>query len=145
MNQILHFSYPVYQLGVSMTLPVRDRAATANLADAQVRKKMDALTLRKQEQTVRMQVLNAVDNLETARASLEQAQLAREFADKRFAAMQKEYDLGMIQPYFLLDSQTSFSAAENAVLEEELNYRRNLITLYQVTGRLLEERGVTVE
>jgi outer membrane protein len=145
LNQMFHFSFPVYQIGVTMNLPVRDRAASASLADAQIRKKMDSLTLRKQEQTVRMQVLNAIDNLETARASLEQAQLAREFADKRFAAEQKKYELGMSQPYFLLDAQTAFSAAENAVLAEEINYRRNLIDLYRVTGRLLEERGVTAE
>jgi outer membrane protein len=145
LSQMFHFSFPVYQVGVSMSLPVRDRAATATLADAQVRKKMDSLTLRKQEQAVRMQVLNAIDNLETARASLEQAQLAREFADKRFAAEQKKYELGMSQPYFLLQAQTSLSDAENAVLSEQINYRRNLIILYQVTGRLLEERGVTTD
>ncbi len=145
LNQIFHFGYPIYQVGISMSLPVRDRAAAANLANAQVRKKMDALALRKQEQTVRMQVLNAIDNLETARASLEQARLAREFADKRFAAEQKRYELGLIQPYFLLDAQTSVSAAENAVLGEEISYRLNLLNLYRVTGRLLEERGVRVD
>ena len=145
MNQMFHFSYPVYQVGIAMSLPVRDRAGTASLADAQVRKKMDSLVLRKQEQTLRLQVLNAIDNLETARASLDQAQLAREFAEKRFAAEQKKYELGMSQPYFLLEAQTSFSNAENAVLSEQINYRRNLISLYQVTGTLLDERGVKVE
>jgi outer membrane protein len=144
-GQMFRFGFPVYQMGVTMTLPIRDRVAAADVADALIKKRQDALALRKQQQTLRRQVLDAVDALETARATLEQARLACEFAGKRFAAEQKKYELGTTQLFFLLEAQTSLNSAENAVLEESINYRRNIINLNQLTGRLLDQRGIAVE
>ncbi|MBZ5585680.1 MAG: TolC family protein [Acidobacteriia bacterium] len=145
LSQMFHFGFPVYSYGLRLRFPVRDHAAAADLADALVRKKADALQLRKVEQNMRLQVLNAVDNLNAARASLDQAQQAREFAGKRFDAEQTKYELGINQIFFVLTAQTDLNVAENLVLNQSLNYRRNLIGLYQVTGQLLDERGIVVE
>jgi outer membrane protein len=144
LNQMLRFGSPVYTLGIRLSLPVHDHAGAADLADAQVRKRQDALQLRRLEQNLRHQTLDAVDNLVAARASLEQAEQARDFAQKRFEAEQKKYELGIELLYFVLSAQTDLNAAANAVLEQTINYRRNLISFYQVTGQLLEERGVTL-
>ena len=145
LSQMFGFGYPVYQVGLRVSLPIRGRAAAADLADTLVRKKQDALTLRKLEQSLRLQVLNAVENLDAARASLEQAQLAREYGEKRFATEQKKYELGITQLFFVLQAQTDFNVVENAVLEQSINYRRNLIILYQMTGQLLDQRGIVLE
>jgi outer membrane protein TolC len=144
-NQMFHFSFPVYSLGLQMKLPIRDHAAAADLADAGLRKKTDALSLRKLEQTLRLQVLNAVDDVEAARASLEQAQLARDYAGKRFESEQKKYDLGIRELFFVLQAQTDLNTAENNVLEQNITYRRNLVNLYSIMGQLLEERGITLD
>ena len=145
LSQVFHFRFPVYQFGLQMKLPIRDHAAAADLADAELRKKADALTLRKLEQNLRLQVLNAVDNVEAARASLEQAQLAREYAGKRFEAEQKKYELGIEQLFFVLQSQTDLNTTENNVLEQNINYRRNLVNLYSIMGQLLDERGIALD
>jgi outer membrane protein TolC len=145
LSQMFQFGYPVYSFGLRMRLPIRDHAAAADLADADLRKKADALTLRRLEQTLRRQVLDAVDNVEAARASLDQAQLARDYAGKRFESEQKKYDLGISQLFFLQQSQTDFNSAENNVLEQSINYRRNLVNLYSIMGQLLDERGITLD
>jgi outer membrane protein TolC len=145
LNQMFNFGFPVYSMGVRLRLPVRDRAGAADLADAQLRRKADALQVRKLEQNLRRQVLEAVENLEVARASLEQAQLARDFAEKRFTAEQKKYELQITQLYFVLTAQTALNSAENSVLEQTINYRRYLANYYQMTGQLLEQRGVVVQ
>jgi outer membrane protein TolC len=145
LNQMFHFRFPVYSFGLQMRLPIRDHAAAADLADAELKKKADALTLRKLEQNLRLQVVNAVDNVEAARASLEQAQLAREYAGKRFEAEQKKYELGIEQLFFVLQSQTDLNTTEYNVLEQNINYRRNLVNLYAIMGQLLDERGITLD
>jgi outer membrane protein TolC len=145
LNQMFHFSYPVYAFGLRMKLPIRDHAGTADLADAEIRKKSDALALRKLEQTLRRQVLDAVDNVEAARASLDQAQLARDYASKRFESEQKKYELGITQLFFVQQSQTDFNSTEFNVLEQNINYRRNLVNLYSIMGQLLDERGITLD
>jgi outer membrane protein TolC len=145
LSQMFQFKFPVYSFGLQMKLPIRDHAAAADLADAGIRKKTDALNLRKLEQTLRLQVLNAVDNVEAARASLEQAQLARDYAGKRFESEQKKYELGISYLFLLQQSQTDFNTTEFNVLEQNITYRRNLVNLYSIMGQLLDERGITLD
>ncbi|HEV3197575.1 MAG TPA: TolC family protein [Bryobacteraceae bacterium] len=145
LSQMFGFGFPVYSLGLRLRLPLRDRSSAADLADAEVRKRQDALQLRKLEQGLRLQVLNAVDDLEAVQASMKQSEVAREFAEKRFAAEQKKYELGVTQLFFVLDSQTQLNQAENDVLRQSITYRRSLINLYLMTGELLAERGITVD
>jgi len=94
------------------------------------------------EQGIRLQVANALDDLDTAQASLGAAEKTREFAERRLKTEQKKYELGVTQLFFLLDSQTRFSKAENDALRESVNYRRALINLYLVTGEVLSRYGV---
>ncbi len=145
LSQLFGFGFPVYSFGLRLNLPIRDRAAAANLSDAQIRKRQDALHLRKLEQNLRLQVLNAIDDLEAVQASMQQSEIARDFAQKRFAAEQKKYDLGVTQLFFVLDAQTQMNQAENDVLRQSINYRRSLINLYLMTGELLAERHVMLD
>jgi outer membrane protein len=145
LSQMFRFGSPVYSVGLKMRLPIRDRSAAADLADAGVKKKQDALNVRKLEQGIRRQTLDALDNLEAARASLENAQLAREYAGKRTEAEQKKYDLGITSLYLLLTAQSAQNAAESSVLDQLIAYRRNLLTYYVITGQLLQERGVALQ
>jgi outer membrane protein len=144
LSQLFGFGFPVYSFGLRLNLPIRDRAAAANLSDTQIRKRQDALQLRKLEQGLRLQVLNAIDDLEAIRASMEQAETARQFAEKRFAAEQKKYELGVTQLFFVLDAQTQLNQADNDVLRQNITYRRALINLYLMTGEILAERHVTL-
>ena len=78
-------------------------------------------------------------------ASMQQGEIAREFAEKRFEAEQKKYELGVTQLFFVLDAQTQLNQAENDLLRQSINYRRSLINLYLITGELLAERGVALD
>jgi outer membrane protein TolC len=145
MRQMFGFGFPAYSFGIRVRLPVRDRAGAADLAEARLRKQRDALTLRKMDQTLRRQVLDAVENLQSAQAGLEQATLARDFAERRFAAEQKKYELQLTELYFVLNAQSGLNAAEAEVLQQHINYRRNLLALMQLTGELLDDRGIILE
>jgi outer membrane protein TolC len=145
LGQMFGLGFPVYSFGLRLRLPLRDRSAGADLADAEIKKRQDALQLRKLEQGMRLQVLNAIDDLEAVQASMQQAEVAREFAEKRFTAEQKKYELGVTQLFFVLDAQTQLNLAENDVLRQSVNYRRSLITLHLMTGDLLAERGVELQ
>jgi outer membrane protein TolC len=90
-------------------------------------------------------VLNAIDDLEAVRASMQQAEVARGFAEQRFAAEQKKYELDVTQLFFVLDAQTQMNLAENDVLRQNITYRRALINLYLITGTLLSERHITLD
>ncbi len=141
-SQMWGFNYPVYGFGLVLRLPIKDRAAAANYADAAVAKRTDALQLRRQEQAARLEVLNAVSQVENSRASVELARIAADLALKRVEAEQKRYDLGTITLFFLLSAQTDLTTAQSELVNNSVQYRRNQLNLLQRLGTLLEERGI---
>ncbi len=144
-TQMFGFGYPTYGFGLTLRLPIKDRKASADLADAVVTKRLDALKLRSAQQNARLQVLQALSQVENSKASVQMAKVARDLAQKRVDADQKRYDLGTTTIFFLLASQNDLAAAESALVRESINYRRNILNLLQRTGELLEERGITVQ
>jgi len=145
LNQVFGFNFPTYGFALSLRLPIRDRAAVANLADAAVSKRLNSLRARQVEQQIRLEVLNAVNNVESSRARLKLAQLSVDFAQKRLDAEQKKYDLGVTTIFFLLDAQNRLAEAQSQLVTEASQYRRNLTNLLRVTGQLLRERNVVVD
>lgn len=138
------FDYPTYAIGFQLSLPMRNRAAIANYSDAMVQKKSTMLQIRNLEQTARLDVLNAINNLEASRESVRLAGMAREFAQKRLEAEQKKYDLGTVTLFFLQAAQTDLITAEQRLVTESINYNRNRLTLLRISGTLLDERGVVI-
>jgi outer membrane protein TolC len=144
LDQIFQFRYPTYSMGLSLNLPLRNRRAAADLANASIQKKRDLYQLRSQEQRIRQEVLNAVAGVELAKAALEQATVARDFAQKRVDAEQKKYDLGVQVAFFVLEAQTDLALANADVVAQSIAYRRSMLDLLQATGELLEARGVSI-
>lgn len=140
----LAFNYPTYAMGFQLNLPIRDRAAVANYADAMVQKKSTMLQIRNLEQNARLDVLNAINDLEASRESVRLAGIARDFAQRRLEAEQKKYDLGTITLFFLQAAQTDLITAEQRMVTESINYNRNRLNLLRLSGTLLEERGVVI-
>ena len=58
------FDIPTYAFGLTLRFPIRDRRASADLANALVQKRLDALRVRTTEQRVRLDVLNAISHVE---------------------------------------------------------------------------------
>jgi len=144
-TQLFGFGFPTYGFGLTLRLPIKDRKAAADLADAVVSKRLDALKVQSAQKNVRLQVLQALSLVDNSKASVQMAKVARDLAQKRVDADQKRYDLGTTTIFFLLASQNDLATAESALVRESINYRRNILNLLQRTGDLLQERGITIQ
>ncbi len=142
LSQMFGFGYPVYFAGLTLRLPVRNRAASADMADALVSKKRDSLNVRSVEQQVRLDVLTAVNQVESSRDAMRLSVVARDFSKKYLEAEQKKYELGNSTVFFVLQAQGALVSAESSVVQNAVSYRRNLMNLLRRTGDLLEERGI---
>jgi outer membrane protein len=145
LNQVFGFSYPVYGFGLALSLPLRDRRASADYADAVVNKRLEMLRVRTLEQSTRLEVLNAINALEQSKASVELAKVALDLAQKRADAEQKKFDLGTVTMFFVLQAQRDLTDAQSAVVNQTVNLRRSLTNLLRVTGDLLTERGIAIQ
>lgn len=145
LDQMFGFGFPVYSFGLTLRLPIKDRRAAADMADAVVQKRRDTLAVRNVEQQVRLEVLNAVNQVESSKASMKLAVIAEDLARKYLEGEQKKYDLGTSQIFFVLQAQSAVVAAESAVVQNSVAYRKNLLNLLRRTGELLDARGVAVD
>lgn len=143
-DQLFQFTFPTYGFGLTLNLPLRNRRAAADLSDATIQKKRDLYALRSQEQQIRLEVVQAVAGLELAKATVQQATVALDFAQKRLDAEQKKYDLGVTTIFLLLTAQSDLVSAQSDLLNQTIAYRRSLLSLLRSTGELLTERGVVL-
>lgn len=145
LRQVFGLDYPTYGFSLTLRLPIRDRRAASDLADALVNKKLNSLRVQNLQQQIRLEVLNAVNQLESAKARVKLAQTSLEFSQKRVEAEQKKYDLGVTTIFFVLDAQNALTAAQSQLVTAVAQYRRAWTNLLRVTGQLLEARGVVIQ
>jgi len=145
LSQMFGFGFSTYQLGLRLTLPIRNRAASADMADAIVRKKQDALAVRNTQQSIRLSVLNAVTNLESSRESVKLAKIALDYAEKNLDAANKKYELGTGLQLDVSNALDRMVSAESDVVTNQIRLRKNLINLLVQTGILLDDRGIIIQ
>lgn len=145
LDQLFGFNFPIYSFGLTLRLPLRDHSASADLADALLTKKTNALRARSLEQQIRQEVLNAVTDVESSKASVKLSVVNRDLAQQTLDAEQKKYELGVNTIFFVLNAQQRLVDAENQLVNQSVLYRRNLLTLERMTGELLESRGVVLQ
>ena len=142
---MFNFGYPVYAVGLTLNLPIRSHSAAMDMADAVVRKKTDALTLRNTQEMVRLSILTAVSNLNGTKEQLKLANIQRDFAKKNLDAEQKKYELGTEINQNVINAQQALTAAESNVVQNQISLRRSILNLLTQTGELLDQRGIVVQ
>ena len=145
LGQMFGFGFSSYQLGLRLTLPIRNRAASADMADAVVRKKQDTLTVRTTQQTIRLDILNAITNVESSKESVKLAKVAQDFAQKALDAENKKYELGTELSQNVLLAQNALAQSESTVVTNQIGLRKNLLNLLVKIGTLLDERGIVIQ
>jgi outer membrane protein TolC len=144
LDQMFGFGYPAYYAGLTLNLPIKNRAASAAMATATVQKKVDMLNLRNQEQAIRLNILTGVTKLEGAKEQLKLAKTAMDFAQKNLDAENTKFQLGTEINQNVINAQNVLVQAESAVVTNQIGVRLNLLNLLTQTGELLDERGIVV-
>jgi HAE1 family hydrophobic/amphiphilic exporter-1 len=82
LSQMFGFGYPMYSFGLTLRLPLKNHAASADMADSLVAKKRDALNVRTVRQQVRLDVVTAVSQVESSKAAMKLSVIAQGFSKK---------------------------------------------------------------
>jgi outer membrane protein len=145
LSQLFRFSYPTYSVGLTFNFPLHNRAARAALDEARIAKTNDLYQMRKQQQTVRLDVVNAVHSLEESKLSISAAKIARDLAEKTVESEQRKYELGTGTIFLVLEAQTELAQTEVSLVQAEINYQMALAAVDHATGTLLERHHVQLE
>ena len=143
-SQVFGFGYPTYQAQLSLTLPLRNRAAKAELGNALVSRRSDQYSQRQLQEQIALDVNNAVHQLEQAKLTIVAGKESLDLAKKNMSAEQRKYELGSGTIFLVLEAQTEVATAEQSLLQAEVGYQLALATVDHATGELLEPYHVQI-
>ncbi len=127
-----------WQVAFQIQIPLRTRSTDAQLAQQQITQRQQMMQRKSTEQSIQVEVRNAVQKLETSRKQVETAGVSRRFAKERLDGETKRFEAGLSQNYLVLQRQNELSSAEYTELQALINYKKAIITLQKAIYTLLE-------
>jgi outer membrane protein TolC len=143
-DQMFGFGFPGYGGTLTLNLPLRNRAAKANLGTALVARRHDLYTSQITREQIVRQVQDSVHLLEEAKLTLAAGKESLDLARKSLTAEQRKYELGAETNFFVLDSQTKLAQSELSLLQTQISYQIARATVDRATGSLLEPYHVQI-
>ncbi|MDQ1471472.1 MAG: outer membrane protein [Bryobacterales bacterium] len=143
--QIIRRNYPNYSAGISLNIPLRNRAAQADYVTSVIEMRQNELTLQKQINQVRVDVQNAVIGIQQARARYDAAVQARMLSQQTFEGDRRKYELGASTAYQVVQDQRDLASAQSSEVQAMANYSHARIALDQAVGDTLEVNHVSLE
>ncbi len=143
-SQIFHNSFPTYTAGLNLTLPIRNRAAQADNARAELYKRQAQVQYQQLQNTVAVNVRNAQIALQQDRAQVDAAMVATKLGKDTLAAEQKKYQLGASTSYNVVLRSRDLTTAEGNELRARANLQEALVNYDQAVGRTLEVNHIEV-
>ncbi|MGI8811953.1 MAG: TolC family protein [Pyrinomonadaceae bacterium] len=136
---------PNYSIGVTISFPLRNRTAKANLAGAEITANQIDTQLRQQEQVVIVEVRNAVQGVETARQRVFTSRRAGENAEKQLEGERMLFDSGKSTTFFLFQRENTLTNARNSEIRAETDYSKALADLQRATSTTFQINNIDVQ
>ncbi len=130
---------------VNLTWAPLQRSTRAAAEIARVQQRQTTLRKKQIQQTIWLEVRDAVRNQQSAERKLLAAARFRDLAERSLAIEQRRFVDGMTQNLAVAQRQDALAAARLAELDALLAHSRAETTLQRATGRLLAERHIEIE
>jgi outer membrane protein len=143
-NGMIHGDYPTFEAGLNLTLPIRNRAAEAQSATAQLNQREQEVEYRQTQSTIVLNVRQALITLVQDRAAITAAQEARVYAQQSYDDEVKKLQLGTSTAFTVIQKQQLLTAAEGTELRDRINLIEAELNFNQAMGRTLDVHNITL-
>ena len=133
-----------FRVGVSISLPLRNRTAEGQLGHSLVEGKRIATQREQLEQLIQVEVRNALQSLKTAAARLRSAAIGRSTAEQQYESEKRKLDVGQSTVFLVLERQTALATARGNELRAQTDLNKAIAELQRSTGNSLTANNVTV-
>ena len=134
--------YPTFRVGVQINLPFASRTAKAQLGRSLVEGERIQTQREQLEQSIQVEVRNALQTVRTAEARLRSAAISRENSVKQYESEQRKLDAGQSDVYKVLERQTALTTARSNELRAQTELNKSIADLQRATGNSLKENNV---
>ncbi len=136
---------PNYTFGLTISFPLKNETAKANLAGARILENQIATQTRAQEQAVIVEVRNAVQAVETSRLRVDTSRRARENAEIQLEGARRLFEAGRSTTFLLFERENTLTNARNSEIRAETDYQKALAELHRVTSVTLEQNNIQLD
>ncbi len=144
LNQLFNGTAPDKGVGLTLTIPLRNREAQANQVRAELEYRQAQVRLHQLENQVRIEVRNAQFDVKQNRAAVEAAQYAVDFAHQTLDADQQKLKVGLTTTTAILQDASILTTNESNLVSAKAAYEKSRIELDRATGLLLDHTGINV-
>jgi outer membrane protein len=144
-RQIFHRNFPDYGAGVSLNIPLGNRAARADAARDQLQVRQQEIRLRQLQKEVRLQVLNALIALQQARETYAAAEKERIYEQQSVEAESERLGVGASTNYQVIQYQRDLTSARSAEVSALSSYAEAKAALQRAAGTTLQENRVMLD
>jgi outer membrane protein TolC len=144
LNQLVDSSAPDKGMGVTLSIPLRNRSAQALATRSQLEYRQTQMRLQQLENQVRIEVRNAQFAVTQNRAAVQAAQAAVELGKQSLDAETKKFNLGASTSTLVLQNQSELATAESNLVSAMAAYEKAQIELDRATGLLLDHAGIVM-
>jgi len=144
LNQLVNSTAPDKGLGLSLTIPLRNRLAQSNQVRAELEYRQAQVRELQLENQVRVEVRNAQFDVRQNRVSVQAAQSAVDLARQTLDADLQKLKVGLTTQTAILQDAATLTTGESNLVSAKAAYEKSVIELDRATGLLLDHAGIAV-
>jgi HAE1 family hydrophobic/amphiphilic exporter-1 len=144
LQNLLSNRFNNFRVGVQINLPLRNRTAQAQFGRSLVEGQKIATQREQLEQTIQVDVRNALQVVRSAEARLRAAGIARQASEQQYQSEQRKLDAGQSTVFLVLERQTALTTARGNELRAQTDLNKAIAELQRATGNALTTNNIVV-
>jgi outer membrane protein TolC len=145
LQNLFNSSAPDKGVGFTLSIPIRNRPAQAQQAQALIEYRQHELRLEQLYTQIRTSVINSLFALTNDRAQVLSSIAAEDYAQQNLDAEKKKLSFGSSTSALVLQQQRAMAAAENSLIQANATYAKDRAGLYQTLSSTLEHYGINLQ
>jgi outer membrane protein len=143
--QLFARNFPDYTVGFQLNIPIHNRAAQADMTAAQLSLRQQQIQEQSLINSIRVQVRNAMVEVEQARVRYRAAVRSRQLAEQKLDNEQKRFALGAGTMFYVIQYQRDLDQARSNEVTAASAYAIAKVQLDEAIGRTLEANNISID
>ena len=144
LNDLVNSTAPDKGIGLSLTIPIRNRLAQSNQVRAELEYRQAMVREHQLENQVRIEVRNAQFDVRQNRVAVQAAQSAVDLARQTLDADLQKLKVGLTTQTAILQDASTLTTAESNLVSAKAAYEKSHVELDRSTGLLLDRAGIDI-
>jgi outer membrane protein TolC len=142
LGNTFHGTYPNYSYGVNLTIPIRNRSAQADAARAMLEQRQLETQLQRSKNQIEQDVRNAEIAVTQAKAQINAAVKATQYAKETLDAEQKKFKLGESTVFNVILTERDYVSQQGNEVKARAAYAQALVQYQQATATILDKYNI---